>query len=39
VGAYAYWDTLQVAKASRRVLIGEAQPPVLVDVNGEPVRW
>lgn len=29
VGAYAYWDTMQVAKAARRVLAGEVTPTVL----------
>jgi len=29
VGAYAYWDTLQVAKAAQRVLAGEVIPPAL----------
>ena len=38
VGAYAYWDTLQVAKASRRVLAAEDLPVVLSDLDSEPAR-
>lgn len=34
VGAYAYWDTLQVAKVALRVLAGSDTAPVLPDVEG-----
>lgn len=33
VGAYAYWDTLQVAKAALRVLAGTDTPPALPDLD------
>src|SRR5436305_447033 len=35
VGAYAYWDTLQVAKATRRVLAGVDVPPALVERDAQ----
>ena len=38
VGAYAYWDTLQVARAAQRVLAGADTPPALphLDVTPQP---
>lgn len=38
VGAYAYWDTLQVAKATRRVLAGVDVPPALIDRDAQALR-
>lgn len=36
VGAYAYWDTLQVARTARRLLEGEALPDDADALSGPP---